>query len=191
MRRRLRVALHAGLAAASLAACAERADQVAVDTSAAAAPRRPSCAVDARTVLDGEGIGRLRIGTRVDEIAGACDVVRDTIAPDIEGMPERTLLVALGADSVRAVIVDDRLWRLHVGTPRFRTADSLGVGTPARELARREGARLLAGEGRVFITVPTHCGLSFRIGGVKPPATLATLPADARVDEVLVVGCGG
>jgi hypothetical protein len=73
----------------------------------------------------------------------------------------------------------------------IRTADSVGVGTPGRAL-RRPGARVLAGEGAMFVTLPTHCGLSFRLRGVRfgRLSSPAQIPDTAGVDEVLAIGCG-
>jgi hypothetical protein len=119
-------------------------------------------------------------------------VLRDTTAMGAEAMHERTLLVHLGRDSVTAVIDSGRVWRVHVRRPAFRTADSLGVDTPASALDR-PGAEVLVGEGAVFVRSPSHCGLSFRIRGAFPPggASVSQLPAGALVDEILAIGCTG
>jgi hypothetical protein len=105
-------------------------------------------------------------------------------------MQERRLVVDLDRDSVVAVIDSSRVWRIHVRTPAFRTADSLGVGTPVSAL-RRPGARLLTGEGAYYVTLPTQCGLSFHLQGVEfgRVTSLSQVPASATVDEVLVIGC--
>jgi hypothetical protein len=155
-------------------------------TRAAAA----TCGVDASTTLTGDGIGALRIGTPVEDVARACRVLRDATAPGPEGMPERRIVVDLGRDSVSAVVDSARVWRIHVRTPAFRTAASLGVGTPGRAL-RRSGAQVLTGEGAHFIRLPSHCGLSFRLRGVEfgRLPTPAQIPDTAVVDEVLAVGC--
>ena len=158
--------------------------------SAPVAPRISSCGVEATTVLTGEGVGDLRVGERVHELARRCRVVRDTTVRGQEGQMERALVVDLGHDTIRAVVQDDRVWRLHVRSASIRAADSLGVGTPGRAL-RRSGAKVLMGEGAVFVTLPTHCGLSFRLRGVEfgRVASAAQIPDGASVDEVLAFGC--
>ena len=141
-------------------------------------------------MLTGDGIGDLRVGTPVDDVTQRCRVLRDTLVPGPEGATEREIRVDLGRDTVRAVVTDGRIWRLHVQSPAFRTADSLGVGTPATAL-RRPGARVLTGEGGVYVALPSHCGLSFRLEGV-PPGRVRTptqIPESTRIGEVLAVGC--
>ncbi len=149
-----------------------------------------TCGVDASTTLTGDGIGALRVGAPVEEVARACHVLRDATVPGPEGMPERRIVVDLGRDSVSAVVESGRVWRVHVRIPTFRTADSLGVGTPGRAL-RRSGAQVLTGEGAHFVRLPSHCGLSFRLRGVEfgRVSTPARIPDSAVVDEVLAVGC--
>jgi hypothetical protein len=188
--------LAGALLAACLQACDRGGSRPSDDTSlpraggATTAAAAPTCAVDARTALTGEGIGALRVGATVGEVGRACRILRDTTALGVEGMPERTILVDLGRDSVLAVIVADRVWRVHVRSRRFRTADSLGVGTPANAL-RRPAAQVLAGEGAVFVRLPSHCGLSFRLRGATlgRVSTPTQIPDSAVVDEVLAFGC--
>jgi hypothetical protein len=178
-------------------ACEGRDSASAADTAAAreGASRVvavKTCGVDPSPMLTGDGIGALRVGTPVDEVARACRVIRDATAPGPEGMSERRIVVDLGRDSVSAVVDSGRVWRVHVRTPAFRTADSLGVDTPARAL-RRSGAQVLTGEGAHYVRLPGHCGLSFRLRGVQFGRVLspAQIPDTAVVDEVLAVGCSG
>jgi hypothetical protein len=190
--------IYATCALALLAqACAGRDSASAGDTSPARAgatdaATAATCGVDAHTTLTGDGIGALRVGTPVDDIARACRVMRDATVPGPEGTTERRIVVDLGRDSVSAVIDAGRVWRVHVRTPTFRTTDSLGVGTPGPAL-RRPGAQVLSGEGAVFVGLPSHCGLSFRLRGVEfgRVATPAQIPDTAVVDEVLAIGCSG
>jgi hypothetical protein len=149
-----------------------------------------TCGVDERTTLTGDGIGNLRVGAGVEDVARACRILRDTTGLGTEGQQERTILVDLGRDSVSAVVSADRVWRVHVRGPAFRTSDSLGIGTPVGAF-RLRGPQILMGEGNVFLRLPIHCGLSFRLRDVAPgqASSLEQLPDSAVVDEVLAIGC--
>ena len=149
-----------------------------------------TCGVEPGDALTGDGIGDLRVGAPVEEVSRSCRVLSDAIVPGVEGISERLLLVDLGRDTVRAVVTEGRIGRVHVRGRAYRAADSLGVGTPASAL-RRPGARVLTGEGTVFVALPGHCGLSFRIRGVPPgrASSPEQIPDTALVDEVLAFGC--
>ena len=157
-------------------------------------PRPSTCGEE---IITDEGIGELRIGTTVELLRQKCKVVRDTTAPGAEGMPARKLAVALSRDTVEAEIVDGRVWRIAVHSPRLRTADSLGVGTTRARLLRLTNPRLMTGEGALFAATPEHCGMSFRLKGTGSGALgrsveragLSRLPESTVVSEVLVFGC--
>jgi hypothetical protein len=161
-------------------------------------PRRAfrdvGCDITPATVLEGTGIGSIRVGMTLAELNEKCQVVGDS-SVRVEGMTERIVNVDAGYDTVTAVIVGSRVWRIHVSGTEFTTQDALGVGTPASAIREKDGARLLAGEGVAFVTLDAHCGLSFRLAGV--PADIAARGewpvtddlTDARVDEILIVGC--
>jgi hypothetical protein len=145
------------------------------------------------TRLTGEGVGALRIGLPVDSAARLCTVARDTIVRAGEGQMARKITVADEADTVVAEIVDAKVWRLEVTDAGIRTADSLGVGSSLGELLRIAGVRRIAGEGRVFVVAPSHCGLSFQLdvsGAATTIIDLKRLPAETRIERVLVIGCG-
>jgi hypothetical protein len=193
----IRLALGMAIAAAVLG-CGEREQQSAPAAASERAPRRPfrdvGCQITEQTVLEGSGVGAVKVGERLPEVSGKCQVVADsTVRP--EGMTERIVAVDVGYDTVTAVVVGGRIWRVHVHGPGFQTTDSLGVGTPAPVLRAREGSRFLAGEGLAFVTLDDHCGLSFRLSGVSSDViTRGEWPAaddlsDAVVDEVLIIGC--
>jgi cytochrome c5 len=162
----------------------------------ATSPSRPksSCGDE---VLTDEGIGELRIGTTVESVKQKCNVLRDTTALGAEAMPARKLTVALSRDAVEAEIVNGRVWRIAVDSPRLRTADGLGVGTSIGRLRQLKEARLMTGEGQLFVASPEHCGMSFKLSNVGPDALrgstgragLARLPDTAVASEVLIFGC--
>ena len=151
------------------------------------------CGTDGVPRLTGDGIGALRIGETVKQVTLACHVLRDTVGRGPEGADERSLLVQLGPrpDTVRAVVVADSVWRLHVTSAGLRTADSLGVGSRAGDLRARLDARLIRGEGGLFVVMRDPCGLSFRLEqrDTGSAATLSRIADSVRVSEVLVIGC--
>jgi len=172
------------------------------------APEIPSSAPIASDTLSGksscdakiigeEGIGSLRIGATVDSIRLLCNVLRDTTVLDNEAMPQRELVVRVDADTVRAEIVNGRVWRIAILSPRLHTPDSLGVGSPLAKLLRLKNPRSMTGEGEIFVASPEHCGMSFRLEnaneaiyqGELDRAGLARLPASTFVSQVLVFGC--
>lgn len=150
------------------------------------------------TTIDENGIGALRVHATVAQVRAACEVLRDTMALTSEGMTARTLLVRVGVDSVASVVVNDRVQSISIESPRFRTADSLGVGTPVSRLLAQPGAEVFGGEGNVAISTASHCGMSFllprEIAGKFPIPTvegLRGLPASASIARVLVFPCAG
>ena len=145
------------------------------------------CAVGMPPVLTDSGVGALRVGARVDEVQAVCDILHDTtLRRGREGMPERRITVVLGSMSTTATVADRRVWRIEIASPRFRTRDSLGVGTSVGTL-RQRGATLVVGEDANYALVPGHCGLSFQLrAGTGGPASV---PDSARVRMVLVTGC--
>jgi hypothetical protein len=149
------------------------------------------CGLRPASVLTGRGIGDVRVGASVNQLRAGCRVVRDTTLQfGNEGMPERRVTVALGTDSLDATIVDDHVWRIEVRTPRFRTADSLGVGSIVRDI-RRGPTTLATGDRGVFALRRDHCGLSFQLAGVPPGRgeNWSRIPVTTRVALVLVFGC--
>jgi hypothetical protein len=158
---------------------------------------RPIPSTCGEEIITDQGIGQLRIGATVESIRQKCNVVSDQTAPGAEGMPARKLAVALSRDTVEAEIVDGRVWRIAVHSPRLRTADSLGVGTTLERILQLKNPRGMTGEGRFYVASPVHCGMSFRLANAGPragrgdldSAGLATLSRSAVVREVLVFGC--
>lgn len=160
--------------------------------SAADAPRSAS------VLITGDSVGPVpAVGTRAD-VAQAARVVRDTVEEGQEAIPESVAVLAVHGDTVRAVIDSGRVYRLSVTSERFRTADSLGPGTLLLRLLREPGVHAFTGEGAVYIQLPRHCGLSFRLADAGPLGdapdsvgvdALRTIPPQTPVSEVLVLGC--
>jgi hypothetical protein len=171
-------------------------DLPARDTVAAAASDS-TCGVGESPRLDEDGIGYLRHGREVSEISRLCDVISDTGQRGPGGTMERVVVVRLAGETLRAIIANERVSRIEINSPRFRTADSLGVDTPLRRIARMRGAQFAPGEDAVYGFSPEHCGLSFRFSvPLRPPAggqwTTALIEAehgDAAVNRVIVIPC--
>ncbi|MBA2335062.1 MAG: hypothetical protein H0V90_09010 [Blastocatellia bacterium] len=148
-------------------------------------------------MLDEDGIGELRRGRLVSEVAAECEVIRDGQQQGQEGMMERVLVLQIAGETVRSVVVKDRIDRIQVNSPRFRTADSLGVDTPLSRIAAMRGAQFAPGEDGVYGFSPEHCGLSFRFslpwrppaGGQWTAAAIAKQHGTAAVNRVIVIPC--
>lgn len=170
--------------ALALAGCARGERAPATDTATAppapATPATPAPPVASASCAPGpltdSSAGPLRLGMLVAQVTAACPGTRDTTRLADEGQLERVLTVPLGADSLMASIVDGRVWRIAVTSPGPRTADALGVGTPAARLRALPGARGISGEGRDFIIADVPCGMSFQV-------------ERDTVRRVLVTGC--
>jgi len=149
-----------------------------------------------RPVVDGDGVGAIRIGMPVDSVKAHCAVVRDTVELRSGGQLERILVVAFGGDTANAELSAEQVWRIEITDPGLRTADWLGVGTPlATLLALKGGTQGLTGEGNLFLITQARCGLSFELSEPRSPAgswsaeRLRTLPPSTVVTRVLVIGC--
>jgi hypothetical protein len=146
-------------------------------------------------ILSGKGIGCARIGDSVATLRRSCNVLSDTVVQGAEGMPERLLIVRIHGASVTATPFDDVIGRIVVADSTLRTGDGLGVGSTLAELLARPGVGTIEGEGRVFVTIPAHCGLSFQLaarrdgrGGTTRDVVFA-FPRATVVERVLIFGC--
>lgn len=149
-----------------------------------------------RPVMDGDGVGNVRIGMAIDTVKAHCTVLRDTVERRTEGQLERILLVPFEDDTAVVEVHEGRVWRIEVTHPRIRTANWLGVGTPLSELlALKGGVQGLTGEGNLFLVSQALCGLSLELSEPRSPsgdwnaARLRTLPPSTVVKRVLVIGC--
>ncbi|MEO5902817.1 MAG: hypothetical protein ABIQ55_02275 [Gemmatimonadaceae bacterium] len=156
-----------------------------------------TCGLTGIAVITDQGIGELKPGRPVSDVRKLCDVVSDAQQQGAEGQMERILLVNFAGETIAATIVDDKIWRLDVRTPRFMTADSLGVDVPLHRIAKLRGAQFAPGEDGVYGFAPAHCGMSFRFSlPLRPPAggqwTAKSIDrdhGDATVDRLLIRNC--
>lgn len=147
--------------------------------------------------LEEDGIGELKQGRAVSEVGRLCEVISDSEQRGVEGMMERVLVVRIAGETVRSVVTDERIFRIEINSPRFRTADSLGVDTPLSRIAAMRGAQFAPGEDGVYGFSSDHCGLSFRFSVPwRPPAggqwtaqQIVAEHGDAAVNRVIVIPC--
>jgi hypothetical protein len=157
------------------------------------------CGIKNDAVLTSLGIGNLQVGRTIDVIKRTCRVIRDN--PEMnEGGPERVVTVVLiGRDPIRVTVLNGLVWRLDLTSPRFQTRDGLRVGTSLSRLVARGGVRLLEGEDGLYVTLASHCGLSFRfsIPSRETPGTAWSVAhvvqrhGSAAADRILVTRCTG
>jgi hypothetical protein len=116
-----------------------------------------------------------------------------------EGSPERVLTVVIDTDRIRVTVLNGLVWRLEISSPRFQTRDGLHVGTSLSRLAARGGVHLLEGEDGLYVTLASHCGLSFhfaipsreRPGKAWIVAHVVQRYGSAVADRILVTRCTG
>ncbi|HEX2723232.1 MAG TPA: hypothetical protein VHM24_09960 [Gemmatimonadaceae bacterium] len=156
-----------------------------------------TCGVTEPPELNDTGVGDLVVGRPVSEVKERCQLLSDTFQRGTEGGQERIIAVLVAGEILSSTVVDGRISRIGVTTPRIRTTDSLGVDTPLQKIAAMRGAQFFPGEDGVYAFVAAHCALSFRFslplrppkGGQWTPAAIATAHGDAAVDRVLVGEC--
>ena len=147
--------------------------------------------------LTDNGIGDLKVGARIVDLRERCEIESDSEQPGPEGSKQRVVVVRVDGETVQAIVDDDKVWRIEINSPSFRTSDSLGVDTPLHRIATRHGARFFPGEGGVYGFVPDHCAMSFRFsvplraprGGDWTAAKIDSAHGDAVVDRVLITKC--
>jgi hypothetical protein len=92
-----------------------------------------------------------------------CRVIRDEDEMN-EGSPERVLTVMIGDDPIRVTVESGLVSRIVLRSPRFETRDGLRIGTTLSRLTARGGVHLFEGQDGLYVTLASHCGLSFRFG---------------------------
>ena len=167
------------------------------DSSAAPASsdQGPGCP---SSLMTGDSIGPLHIGDTSTTARRACPVVRDTMMTvEYFAGPTRVLSFRLGRDVVVAPLSGERLSLIEVSSSRFRTPDSLGVGTTLGRLLRAPSVGAHFYDRRLYLHTASHCGIVFELAapsvnlpeGDLDSARLARLPSSIVVDKVRVEGC--
>jgi hypothetical protein len=149
-------------------------------------------------VLTSLGIGNLQVGRTIDVVKRTCRVVRDNPEMDEAG-PERVLTVLIDSDRIRVTVHNGLVWRLELLSSRFVTRDGLRIGTSLSRLAARGGVRLQEGQDGLYVTLASHCGLSFRFtipsrerpGKAWTVAHVVQRYGSAAADKIIVTRCTG
>jgi hypothetical protein len=153
------------------------------------------------------GLGPLRIGGRVSEIATRC-TVRDSSFTLGEGIQENGRVVALGGTSAVLLVsagADPTIERIIVADSSIRTESGIGVGKSVGALRAAYGRICpMMGEGRIVVVVPALPGVSFGTsvtpsslprGGADIERTPEAIPDNATITSIWIHGartnCGG
>ncbi|HET9011974.1 MAG TPA: hypothetical protein VFN38_09175 [Gemmatimonadaceae bacterium] len=152
---------------------------------------RPRC--DQFTIRD-SGIGAIEIGDARDAIPKRCAVLGDSIATDAA---DGNVVIGVNGVPVLVQVAENKVYRITLTDPQFRTEDGLGAGIPIAGMLELPGAVVLEGEHDLSVVVSAHCGLYFRI--TKPttlPANAArwsdvvrAMPQGTPVERVVIHGC--
>src|SRR4051812_48970444 len=122
--RRTRLAL-AGVLALTLA-CEQAREKSSPESTAIKA----SVPVRNEFLITTDSIGPAILGSTRSTLSPRLKIVRDTLEIVFEDMTDSVLVLGFSGDTIRAGIDSGRVNRLTVTSPRFRTADSISVGTP-------------------------------------------------------------
>lgn len=185
-----------------LAACAGSSDPKDDSARAVSAVKgvrtATDCGATASRYVTGNGVGLLTVGLPADSVRNRCQVLADSTSIGAEGLSVRELLVELAGDTIHAIVDSGKVWRIEIESGGLRTQDSLGVGSPLRDILRGGGATGAEGEGALYVQTSRHCGISFRLRHEIPTAAhrpqwtendLSRIPSSATVDQLLLVGC--
>ena len=154
-------------------------------------------------MITAAGVGPLRIGGAVSDIARRC-TVRDTSLILSEGITEKGRIVNLGSASALLLVSDDAeptIERIIITDSSIRTEDGVGIGKSVGALRAAYG-RLCAmrGEGNLVVMVSSLPGVSFAIAGAVPEAADVERQPDAIPDNASIIriwvhsgrsACGG
>lgn len=158
----------------------------------------PDCGTIVGATVTDFAVASVSIGQNADSLKRACSSVRDTIIEDGEAIARRHLFVAVAHDTLDVTVDSGRVANITVHSAELWTRDSLAVGDPIDRLLDAGAATATEGEDAVYVTISSHCGMSFLLDYAIPEAAhrrtwsakdLRTLPSGVRVREINVFGC--
>jgi hypothetical protein len=182
--------------AMAVAAC--RIEKVrAADTATVGSEPGPgimACGITQGSRVSEDGIGVLRVGTSLDAVRSSCAVISER--PSVGNSP-LIAQVDLGLDTATAEFVGGILKRITLHHQAYRTADSLGVGTPVARLMNLRSVTGVTERNHVYAVSPAYCGLRFMLENPapRPPAAqsgraaLRRLSGETRALELDIIGC--
>jgi hypothetical protein len=134
-------------------------------------------------ILTDSGIGALRIHQPIAAVMARCEVIADFVTDgNHEEGVNRVLRVAIGRDTVSAIVEAEAIASIELDTPGIRTRDSLGVGAPAGRVIELQDVTGSHFEGMYYARSPRHCGLVFgfrSLGGAQADSEGEVLGAPA------------
>jgi len=153
-----------------------------------------ACGITPGSRVSEDGIGVLRVGTSLDAVRSSCAVLSEH--PGVGNAP-LIARVDLGLDTATAEFIGGILKRITLHHHAYRTADSLGVGTPMTRLMNLRAVTGVTERNHLYAVTPAYCGLRFMIENPapRPPAAqsgraaLRRLSGETKTLELDIVGC--
>lgn len=106
--------------------------------------------------------GAIVVGMPIDSVASVCPIARRVVSPEYEA---EILFIPVEADTLRVWTRASRVDWIDVSSPRYRTADSLGVAESGLRLLRLPDLGGGPGDGNDIYVLHSRakqvCGLSF------------------------------
>jgi hypothetical protein len=127
---------------------------------AAGASAGRDCGLAKNPTITGEGIGAMRIGAFAREIKKLCRVVSDSVEPDDEANPQRTIRVKSGSDLFAIRVDHGRVGYITVFGGPWTTGRGIGVGSLLSKLFALPQLEGGEGEGALYAFSSVFCGLA-------------------------------